>query len=220
MDNPAAEEAMDPLLAEILSAATADLHPDLAPYVVPTEFGDMLKHPLVYQLGIASPVMKGVANNQYELKAREVERARAEGDWNTFVALHERPYRITALTEVPPETDGYWEMVATWWMDTEYPSLVIEDWLVILDSPGARNMMSDEERATLDALPARVLVYRGVPEGGIEEGLSWTLDKDRALWFAQRFGKPGRVLERSVSKTEIVAYLNGRQEQEIVLRPQ
>jgi hypothetical protein len=47
--------------------------------------------------------------------------------------------------------------------------------------------------------------------------LSWTLDKNQAKWFANRFEKDGVVLEKRISKKNIVAYFNGRNEEEVIV---
>lgn len=217
-----AQDTSDPslpaMIADILDCATTDLHPDLAPYIVATTFGDILKHPLVFQWGIATPAMKGMANAQYEAKRQAVEQARDECDWHSYVALHERPYRIAALAEVPRTAEDYWQMVSLWWVDTEYPSLIMADWLAILADPQARAMMDEDEQAVFEGLPEAVVVYRGVGEGGIDNGLSWTLKRTCAEWFAARFGT-GHVVERTVPKADIVAYVNRRNEQEVILLP-
>jgi hypothetical protein len=49
-----------------------------------------------------------------------------------------------------------------------------------------------------------------------ENGLSWTLDKSKAEFFANRFGKKGIILERKIPKSEIVALLTVRGETEVI----
>ena len=50
-----------------------------------------------------------------------------------------------------------------------------------------------------------------------EDGLSWTLSKEVAEWFASRFENDGEIIEKTVHKTEVIAYFNDRDEEEIVL---
>jgi hypothetical protein len=47
--------------------------------------------------------------------------------------------------------------------------------------------------------------------------LSWTLDRERAEWFANRFDQKGIVIEKAIGKEEIVAYFSGRGDQEIIV---
>ena len=44
-----------------------------------------------------------------------------------------------------------------------------------------------------------------------------TLDKERAIWFADRFGQNGFVKERLVRKEEVFAYTSSREENEIII---
>jgi hypothetical protein len=51
-------------------------------------------------------------------------------------------------------------------------------------------------------------------------GLSWTLDRDKAIWFAKRFSMlprlTPRLVEGFVHKRHVLAYFGGRKEKEIV----
>ena len=85
--------------------------------------------------------------------------------------------------------------------------------------PHRQMMMTEVEQQFLFKLPNAFKIYRGCIEGLNEGGLSWTLDKSRAEFFANRFGKHGIVKQRTINKPEIIAYLNGRSEQEIIIRP-
>jgi hypothetical protein len=49
-----------------------------------------------------------------------------------------------------------------------------------------------------------------------EDGLSWTLDKAKAEFFANRFSKGGIILEREIPKSDIIAVLTGRGESEVI----
>lgn len=71
-------------------------------------------------------------------------------------------------------------------------------------------------------LPAagQLLVYRG--QLGDKLGISWTLDRKIARKFAMNGGQRvvtegGVILERSVPRRHILAYLTGRGEQEIIV---
>ena len=77
-------------------------------------------------------------------------------------------------------------------------------------------MMDEEDDNILRSLPELVTIYRGCQKGINENGLSWSLDKSKAEFFANRFGKKGIILERTVSKNDIVAVLTGRGESEVI----
>ena len=67
-------------------------------------------------------------------------------------------------------------------------------------------------------------VYRGVSFDGKPKGLSWTLSKDKALWFASRFkGKNAKVYKMTIDLNNekeadaILAYFSSRNEDEVVI---
>lgn len=81
-------------------------------------------------------------------------------------------------------------------------------------------LMDKEELEFYDAIPETVTVYRGVAVGRVPNGLSWTMDYDTALWFANRFNRDsekGYVQKATIDKKHCLAYLNRRNEKEIVV---
>lgn len=70
-----------------------------------------------------------------------------------------------------------------------------------------------------------LLVYRGIGENSLEEdcAISYTVDKEKAEWFANRFkfneDTYGEVFERRVNVSDILFYTNCREEQEIIIKP-
>lgn len=85
-----------------------------------------------------------------------------------------------------------------------------------------RDMMTAEELAVFDALPPRLTIFRGC---SIEEhtagayGLSWTLDRETAEFFAWRFDAADKtrcVVSASITPGDVLAYFNRRREQEII----
>ena len=77
--------------------------------------------------------------------------------------------------------------------------------------------MDWDEQLAHQSLADTVTVYRGCQKGINEDGISWTLKRDKAEWFATRFGKEGKVLEMSINKEKIVAVFTGRNEFEAVI---
>jgi hypothetical protein len=207
-----------------------ELLPELAPYV--RDGGSLgnrvLHHPYVID-PFLSPHTHKMANRQYQAKVQAVARAREAGDWGTFVFLHERPYRLDAFAEVWVSKnsftdDEYWEVLSHIWIDTESLSSEQDEWFDLLmdERPGRHeHFMDEQDRERFDALPDQVTVWRGWPvEGGNPSGLSWTLDRERAVWFATRFDQVGVVAEITVPKEEIIAVLVGRGEDEVIVDPE
>jgi hypothetical protein len=89
-------------------------------------------------------------------------------------------------------------------------------WIDMLTSIKDNNIciMYEEDKKKWDELPKKFRIYRG---SAYEDGLSWTLSREKAEWFRDRFcDQDAKVWKRYVKKSDCVAYLNGRGEQEII----
>jgi hypothetical protein len=148
----------------------------------------------------------------------------------SYVFLHERPYRLEAMQNLFFQgvdwgsKENFWKLVASVWVDSENIWQNIEAWSEIFGFYGdeARAMMNEEELAEFQQLPMEFTVYRGTTRNEETEetgALSWTLDRDIAVWFSKRFSKAGKVLERKVRKEDVVALITRRSEKEIILFP-
>jgi hypothetical protein len=95
--------------------------------------------------------------------------------------------------------------------------------------------MTESERVELVGLPEPVPVFRGFSRDGGEHGFAWTLDRDRAEWFAGfhdgprirlLYGQPDgaprspRVAVGKVAKSYVIAYICDRQESEVLVLPE
>jgi hypothetical protein len=105
-------------------------------------------------------------------------------------------------------------------------------WRRLFKSPraGRENLMTPSERIRFDALPDRVDVFRGFgfPAGRL--GIAWTLDCHRAEFFARDFAGSPRmrwlgapaptgawVAHATVKRQSLLAYLNDRRENEVLI---
>jgi hypothetical protein len=183
----------------------------------------MVNHPLVQDM-IFNEACCALFNERLKFKTAEVKKAYAEDNWHRYVFLHERPYRFEALMRVGDEgmpLHKFSKLVTAVWMDSENIWQHYDDWVDVFEYVDRPYLMNPVERGVLRKLPNRVTIYRGFngdrPEPTIQNGLSWTLSMDKAKWFAKRYGaKKPTVLEIRVDKDDIIAYFNGRNEQEIV----
>ena len=89
--------------------------------------------------------------------------------------------------------------------------------LKMLRNCNKKYLMGQENYEAYENLPDTFVVYRGLQENAQEDGLSWTLSKDVAEWFASRFENNGKIIEKTVHKTEVIAYFSDREEEEIIL---
>jgi hypothetical protein len=212
------KEQLEELRNKMVEEMNEPLHPDLLPYFEEEgALGPQLRHPLVYQVPFFT---NGMANAYYKQKVKAIEDALAKKNYNTVVYLHERPYRIQAFLDVMEsmEDADYWKLLSSIWTDTENSWQNFQMWNALLRSPRPErhNLMDEEELNHLASLPNEVVVYRGCVAGVNENGLSWTLDKTKAEFFANRFSKNGIVLEKTINKDEIVAVFLGRNESEVI----
>jgi len=97
-------------------------------------------------------------------------------------------------------------------------------WKLVNDmflSADQHHLMDDAEFDFFKVLPDRITVYRGsgnnVTAARAARGMSWTLDRGKAEWFAQRDGD-GFCIKAEVPKRNVFAYFDGRNEQEVVIR--
>jgi len=198
-------------------ASTEELHPDLQPYLEEGAIGLQLRHPLVYLVPLWS---NGHANALYEHKVKGVKDALANNKYSSYIFLHERPYRLDAFTLIQSKLSDtqYWSLLSDIWTDTENQWQGLNKWKQLLSSnrPSRHYLMNEEEFNLLQSLPDEVTIYRGCQAGINENGLSWTLNKKKAEFFANRFGKEGIILERKIPKSNIIAFLNGRGESEVI----
>lgn len=200
-----------------------ELSPELVPYIMEGSFGPYINHPLVQSIP-HSPVMNRRANLMLAHKKEALEEALATGKWNSVVFLHERPFRLNALLEhvpsdIPPSE--YWPIVSSVWTDSENIWQNVDVWMDLWAAPyhSPELIMDEDEMAAFNALPELITVYRGTQKG-LPLGLSWTTDRERAEWFANRFGRDDPVVtEGTVNKGDVLAYFLGRGESEIVVLP-
>ena len=69
----------------------------------------------------------------------------------------------------------------------------------------------------LIALYSLGYIYRGVKEPKL--GMSWTLSKSKAEWFATRFSDTGYLFKATANKSDILCYTDNRGEKEIIINP-
>jgi len=204
-------------LFEAIERQNEPLHPDLVPYYEEDSFA-MLRHPLIYQVPFFSG---GQANYQYEVKKKLVKEALDDKKYKSYVWLHERPYRLQAFGDIQEflSNQEYWSLLASIWTDTENAWAHLDLWREFFSSDRANRewLMDWDEQMAYEGLGETVTVYRGYQPGLNKDGISWTVNREKAEWFATRFGKKGKVLEKQVSKRDIIAVFTGRNEYEVVI---
>lgn len=187
----------------------------------------MIRHPLVYAVPFFDTDEEARRlNSLLEQKQKQVAEAMAKRAWDTYVFLHERPWRVHAFLEIQADLEDkqYWPLLRTTWSDSEniYPNR-IDWWELLTAARRARNLfMNKAERYAFNKLPAEIEIYRGTTEEEMDSsylGMSWTLDKGRAAWFATRFNRAGGpvLATAKVLKADCIGLLLSRNEDEVVI---
>ena len=112
-----------------MTTALTELHPDLVPYIETLpHIGLTIDHPLVRLIPLNLPMPSqfpdttAMINATYLSKSDSLEEALAERDWETYIFLHERPYRAEALNELVYSQDlkpkEYWSLIGVVWIDS------------------------------------------------------------------------------------------------------
>lgn len=213
-----------PSISELLQKQEP-LHEDLVDYVQESSGTgwQVLYHPLIIEVPYTEE-MNALYNQRYLYKKRAVEQARKDKDFGKYLGLHERPYRFEALLEIEHlirRDSVYWRLVGEMWIDCENTHQL--DCEQILGSPRKCNnaMMAPSDFSFLQKLPKEFRVYRGHQQLN-QYGWSWTISYSKAKWFADRrasASRVGTVTSGIVRQRDVIAYMSGRGESEIVIDP-
>ena len=231
-DNPDPEITQQQLMN--LFGKEEELDEELAAWIEDSH----LKHPLVYSI-FHHPIKNAHVNQYFQYKKRAVAEARNSQEWTKYIYLHERPYRVDAFSSIEENLsdEQYWELLETVWTDSENIYQNYEMWLGLLESERPeRILMTTEEFRSALTMPTgeggfagELTIFRGYQEDpeyydrpGME-GLSWTLNIEKAVWFARRLQFGGRtpmLATAKVQRDDIIAFIMSREESEIIANPE
>jgi hypothetical protein len=111
-------------------------------------------------------------------------------------------------------------IVAYVWTGTEAPpSQDQEEWIDMFSSVvGLFGRVSDTD----EELSGELTVFRGHAGDEGLPGMSWTLSREKAEWFARRFPEYGEpvVYAATVQAEDVLGYFTGRGESEVVVDPE
>ncbi|MCG3884133.1 hypothetical protein I3271_05485 [Photobacterium leiognathi] len=196
------------------------LNPELIGYIEECHFMTFFRHPLCvmpYSKGTEDKelAVNGMINTLVSGRTKIIMDLESKGDYASILHLVERPFRLEyAIKYLHLVSDfEYWDIVDYVWTDSENPSVNLDLWERIFSNRKYSNPSLKSK--TVNTLPKEVTIYRG----GNHKGLSWTLDKSQAEWFAKRFDSNQTVMIATVNKADILHYTDSRGEQEIVASP-
>lgn len=153
-------------------------------------------------------------------------------DMESLLALIRKSYRLTYLLymvrgkivstkEAGNLLAGQWDVIENLSHDVNVPKGTVLRWIMAADKD---KLMDEGELHKYNALPDTVTVYLGCRTAGVAKGMSWTLSEDKARWFADRCallssgaGQGAMVYRAQIKKEDIVGYLDGRGEREVIV---
>ena len=140
--------------------------------------------------------------------------------------LINKPYLLLwfkLVSEYLDEKD-YAKLLADIWVRSENPNndvnVSLDECIEFFKKANKSILMNEDEYKVYSDLPDMVHVYRGVSKGRNPKGLSYTLNKDKAIWFQNRYAdkdNKGFLIEKDIKKENILAFFSSRDEAEIVI---
>jgi hypothetical protein len=237
-----AEKTMSTALS--MSKAIADvslkhLHPELSPYVLRTNKGYAICSPFLTVMEInegdgrwSVPCINEFYLNNTRHAEKLLAEAQATRNWVPLILFTQRHFRIHEFSKIESQlTDSeFWDLVNDIWTDAEIIWRNNLRWLMVLLSRSSTRhlFMKPEDRAVFESLPDSFTIYRGYQPRKNRDGFSWTLSKEVAEKLSNN-GKGtnlfdlrvqltgGKVRQKIVTKSEVFALTNERDEQEIIL---
>lgn len=117
--------------------------------------------------------------------------------------------------------EDYSNLLMEAWLTEENPmsdvNVSMKELLSYFKKANKEIMMCSKDLAAYNTFPDKVTIYRGVKEPKL--GMSWTLSKSKAEWFATRFSDTGYIFQAIANKSDILCYTNDRNEKEVILNP-
>ncbi|MBE6971758.1 MAG: hypothetical protein E7446_06525 [Ruminococcaceae bacterium] len=175
-------------------------------------------------------IMADLVNNPEDLdKWREAVKEQIDEADSAF-QLHmmvDKSYALGFLKYAEPylSEKDFGQILSSAWISNESPNndpnISKHRFVQMFKATSPEYLMDAEELMQLQELDDTVTIYRGVTSHNHAniKALSWTLDRDKADWFAHRFGEEGTVYEAQIDKEHILALFNGRNEAEVIIDP-
>lgn len=201
------------------------LRPDMLPFLEKTSVGYFIRHPFCNE-SILDLDRCALIHHTIDERTAKADACFEAHDYEGYIdciEVYSQPEWLAKDADVLPD-DRYWLMLSRIYQAQksthDYRDLF--DRLFRADRPGRENLMTPEERDVLAKLPDVLVVYRGytyVDEENFQSGISWTLDRRVAVWFANRNHKAEypRVITGKVRKDDVWAYFDGG---DLVLPPE
>lgn len=164
----------------------------------------------------------------------DAEDALRKGDFARYLLWFEGHYRLSGFLQIEALlTDhDYWPMLRDVWLHSDIMLKNKDTWLRLLRSKrkDRQLLMTEADNIKFAAKGDPLTIYRGFASARSMDGISWTLDPERAKWFAlyacdprRRFmgarGRSPSVVSGTCLKSDVLAFFSQREEEEIVIDP-
>lgn len=145
-------------------------------------------------------------------------------DYSQFFMFIRAPYLpvFFKLTQQYLSHKDFSEALADVWTLVEFPNIDVNvskgEFMQFFLKANKEWLMDEDEYKYYKELPEEITVYRGTGKGAKHLlGLSWTLDYEKAKWFATRWGRKGVLYKGVIRKENVLAYFSRRSESEVVI---
>jgi len=119
-------DIMEPAVVETAARhfPNEELHPDLRCSLRAMGGCWMIHHPVMVQYYVPGEDIARI-NHAYTAKRDYIAKVEAEGEWDTYMCLHERAYRIDVFDGIKHRLSDkqYWETLGWLYTDQEFASL-------------------------------------------------------------------------------------------------
>lgn len=180
---------------------------------------NLIHHKYVVDIYTGLPEQNNYLNKKYKVNKENAENALKNQDYFRYIDSHELPYKLNPLIEIFNNANIddkiKAELLTYTWVLVENSSVNMKYWIKLFKYFAEKKelLMTEQELEFFNNLPEEITIYRGADS---IEGISWTLCKEKAEWFAKRYNKNNKVFEKTVKKNDCLCYLNDRKEEEII----
>ena len=192
--------------------------------------GFLINHPYIGEIATAVKedgklVLKDVRNEQdlEDVRKNILETIDAVTSYQHFIHIMRAPYlpAFFKFTKHLLSAFDYSSFLGSMWTIVEFPNvdenITAPEFVRIFRKAEKALLMDDDELRQYLALPEQITVYRGIRGRGSLKALSWTIDIAQAEWFAQRWGKNGKVYSATINRKDVLAVFTSRGESELVV---
>lgn len=201
------------------------LHPDLKPYYVETEFYSEIQHPLISSLPHL-PEYTDSINQRYEKLKSYSQILYKKRRWQEYILLHQRKFRLEIFTKIAgvlTDTE-YWELLSTVYQDAIHHYYYRNTWLLLFNAPrkNKQTLITKEAKSFISNLPDIITIYRGCAVDD-HKGFSWTLNKNVAEWYTHvhfiEYKFQTVIYQATIKKSDIVCLFQPNLNNEVIIHP-